>query len=243
MRPHVFDRSLTLRQVRHLRATVAGPLLPTICSLLGLLSPIPQKCSVLPAIGESVARCNRCGTTAGSITSRLSEQVLIVRQPQPWSTSAQSTSTRCFSISQWARSHVTQMREGVLQVRAESGALEQVIPKDTYLRVHSHPRRFPIATTTDWASRVVASSPHFVVLDKPGGVPIHRTLDNATETAEVCTARALNTRLWALHRLDVSALARPPHSTFALDPIRTPCRPPRRLSPPGLAPARRATKL
>ena len=138
---------------------------------------------------------------------------------------------------------VTQMREGVLQVRAESGALEQVIPKDTYLRVHSHPRRFPIATTTDWASRVVASSPHFVVLDKPGGVPIHRTLDNATETAEVCTARALNTRLWALHRLDVSALARPPHSTFALDPIRTPCRPPRRLSPPGLAPARRATKL
>ena len=50
----------------------------------------------------------------------------------------------------------------------------------------------------------------YVLLDKPGGVPVHASLDNCMETALECTARAISEGasvplrpLHALHRLDV----------------------------------------
>lgn len=50
----------------------------------------------------------------------------------------------------------------------------------------------------------------YVLLDKPGGVPVHASLDNSIETALECTTRALSHEassppcsLYSLHRLDV----------------------------------------
>ncbi|KAJ1488474.1 hypothetical protein T484DRAFT_2091593 [Baffinella frigidus] len=134
--------SMAPEQVRHVRAAVAGPLLPTICSLLGL---------------DRV-----------SAASLLDMGAVYVEK-----------------------------------VRVTSGDHDQIVPKDAYLRVHTNPRRFPVARSTDWPSRIVSTTPHFAVINKPGGVPVHATLDNAVEVSDACASEALAARLWALHRLDV----------------------------------------
>jgi 23S rRNA-/tRNA-specific pseudouridylate synthase len=60
-----------------------------------------------------------------------------------------------------------------------------------------------------WRERIVSETDDYVIVDKPGGVPVHASLDNCVETAIECTARALSENgspphtLHALHRLDV----------------------------------------
>jgi len=94
--------------------------------------------------------------------------------------------------------------------RAAPGQHDRRVRAGAYLRVHCSPRRFPEAARVDWKARVVADTEHYVLLDKPGGVPVHASLDNCVETALACTARALSEGacalrrpLHALHRLDV----------------------------------------
>lgn len=71
-----------------------------------------------------------------------------------------------------------------------------------YLRVHLQPRRFP-AAALDWKARVFADTEDFVLVDKPPEVPVPPTLDNIHENVLACVSRALGTRLWITHRLDL----------------------------------------
>ena len=94
--------------------------------------------------------------------------------------------------------------------RAAPGQHHLRVRAGAYLRVHCSPRRFPEAARVDWKARVVSETVDYVLLDKPGGVPVHASLDNCVETALACTARALSEGacaplkpLHALHRLDV----------------------------------------
>jgi 23S rRNA-/tRNA-specific pseudouridylate synthase len=72
-----------------------------------------------------------------------------------------------------------------------------------HVRVHCNPRRFP-AGEIRWEERIVAETPDFVVVDKPGGVPTHPTCDNAVENAVYQVGRVLGSRPWVVHRLDLS---------------------------------------
>ncbi|UPQ97449.1 pseudouridine synthase [Chloropicon primus] len=75
----------------------------------------------------------------------------------------------------------------------------------TYIRVHLQPRRFPAALRTDWSKRVVEGldSEHYVVIDKPYGVGVPPTVDNAEENCLHMTRRVLGLEdLRITHRLD-----------------------------------------
>jgi len=51
---------------------------------------------------------------------------------------------------------------------------------DDYVRVHPYPRRFAI-NEIDWGSRVIFENEDFIICNKPAGIPVHATLDNAVE--------------------------------------------------------------
>ncbi len=80
---------------------------------------------------------------------------------------------------------------------------EVAVKKGDYLRVHSLPRRFPVAQI-DWKSCVIAETADFVVINKPFGVPTHATVDNLFENAAHQTSLALQTATHVTHRLDVA---------------------------------------
>jgi 23S rRNA pseudouridine1911/1915/1917 synthase len=77
----------------------------------------------------------------------------------------------------------------------------RVLSPGQYIRVHTHPKRFPV-DGIDWAQRIVHEDKHFIVVNKPAGVPVHATLDNNIENVLHQLRMALNTTLHVTHRLD-----------------------------------------
>lgn len=70
------------------------------------------------------------------------------------------------------------------------------------VRVHRNPKRHPVQNI-NWASRIVDNNEHFVIIDKPHGVPVHATVDNVRENVLFQISEALNCPLYVTHRLDV----------------------------------------
>lgn len=52
---------------------------------------------------------------------------------------------------------------------------DAVVPEHSYIRVHCLPKRFPAYHQVSWSRRVIADGPDFVVMNKPGGVPVAPT--------------------------------------------------------------------
>lgn len=72
-----------------------------------------------------------------------------------------------------------------------------------YLRIHRQPRRFPTAAAIVWEKTIIAEYEAFLVVDKPAGVPIHPTLDNAHENVVASLERVRGERLFVTQRLDL----------------------------------------
>lgn len=70
---------------------------------------------------------------------------------------------------------------------------------DDYLRIHSHPRRFPFSGTIP----VVFENEDLIVLDKPAGIPCHPTVDNTQENLIVYFKKQTGLDIKLTHRLDV----------------------------------------
>ncbi|MEN0058118.1 MAG: RluA family pseudouridine synthase [Bdellovibrio sp.] len=85
------------------------------------------------------------------------------------------------------------------RLKEDSSVLVQ--PGD-YLRVHSKPRRFPF-NDDQWISRLLFANEHFVVVDKPSGLPVHASVDNRKENVLAYLSEALQCELFITHRLDV----------------------------------------
>ena len=73
-----------------------------------------------------------------------------------------------------------------------------------FLRVHTDPKRYCIATLNE---RIVHDESEYIIVDKPAGVPVHPTVDNSKENVIACllssersTAGGVDLR--APHRLD-----------------------------------------
>lgn len=77
-----------------------------------------------------------------------------------------------------------------------------IIHPQTYLRVHSKPRRYPLEQFHH-LFQIIADCPDFVVLDKPTGLPVHATVDNLKENFQSLAESKLNQKLYVTHRLDV----------------------------------------
>jgi len=71
-----------------------------------------------------------------------------------------------------------------------------------YLRIHSKPRRFA-ANHFDWKKKVLFQNEEFVVVDKPGGLPCHPSVDNCLENLCLYLESFLKCPLYITHRLDV----------------------------------------
>lgn len=80
---------------------------------------------------------------------------------------------------------------------------------DDYIRIHTNPRRYPIAHEIDWMKRIMAETEHFLVINKPGGVPSHAIMENLHENVIECMKTCLTQRgveqcsLYLPQRLDV----------------------------------------
>ncbi len=68
------------------------------------------------------------------------------------------------------------------------------------VRVHTRRKNYPMQPLGPW---VVEDNEHFLVLDKPGGVPTHPTLDNYIANAKTLLERELGIPLFTTHRLDI----------------------------------------
>lgn len=77
-----------------------------------------------------------------------------------------------------------------------------LITEKTYLRVHTKPRRFPLALFQE-PFRLIGENENFVVLHKPSGLPVHGTVDNLKENFQALAEEKLQQKLFVTHRLDI----------------------------------------
>jgi 23S rRNA-/tRNA-specific pseudouridylate synthase len=70
------------------------------------------------------------------------------------------------------------------------------------IRAHILPRRYP-AAAIDWKRTIVEETPDFVIVNKPQGLPVHPTLDNAREDVLSALSAHLKRELFITQRLDV----------------------------------------
>src|SRR5215831_12798064 len=71
-----------------------------------------------------------------------------------------------------------------------------------YIRVHFHPKRYPVRDI-NWPATVVHREEEFVVVNKPPEIPVHPTVDNRSENALSQLSAACNEPLYVTQRLDV----------------------------------------
>ncbi|CAL5218791.1 g513 [Coccomyxa viridis] len=87
--------------------------------------------------------------------------------------------------------------------RLGADAINQHISEGQWIRIHPRPKRYPAASTTDWASTVLYLDDDICVVNKPAGIPVQSHESNSAETVPHCLEQALGIKLWMLHRLDV----------------------------------------
>ncbi|MFM8316083.1 MAG: pseudouridine synthase family protein [Deltaproteobacteria bacterium] len=91
---------------------------------------------------------------------------------------------------------------GSLFVNKERRFQDSLIHPLDYVRVHPYPKRYPV-NEMDWNSRILFQNDQFVLVNKPAGIPVHATLDNAIENTVCELSRFLNIPLYVTQRLDV----------------------------------------
>jgi len=74
-------------------------------------------------------------------------------------------------------------------------------PED-YVRIHRKPRRFP-TRDVNWEERILFENTDFLLLDKPGGIPCHPTVDNTQENVLQTLKEKKQQNFYVTHRLDV----------------------------------------
>lgn len=76
------------------------------------------------------------------------------------------------------------------------------IAPDDYIRAHILPRRYPVNDVV-WQNRIEFENENFIIVDKPSGVPVHPTLDNATENVAAQMSILKGQKVFVTQRLDV----------------------------------------
>lgn len=76
-----------------------------------------------------------------------------------------------------------------------------LLKSEDVIRVHT--RRKSYLTGVKFRERIVEENDDFLVLDKPGGLPTHPTLDNFIDNAKVGLEQELGIPILTTHRLDV----------------------------------------
>lgn len=88
---------------------------------------------------------------------------------------------------------------GAVYVNRKRAVSDQNLKFGDYVRIHTKPRRFSSATRP----RILYDMGEFCVVDKPCGLPIHPTLDNAVENVLSVLKAETKHNLYITQRLDV----------------------------------------
>lgn len=76
------------------------------------------------------------------------------------------------------------------------------IESQSYLRVHTHPRRFP-SEIFDLKKCLIEETEDYIVINKPSGLPVHPTVDNQIENVANLISNEIKHEIHVTHRLDV----------------------------------------
>ena len=85
-----------------------------------------------------------------------------------------------------------------------------------WIRIHPRPKRYPAASTTDWASTVLYLDNDICVVNKPAGIPVQSHESNSAETVPRCLEQALGMKLWVSYSASLHEMLRHSSSTIAL---------------------------
>lgn len=94
------------------------------------------------------------------------------------------------------------LRQGAIWADGQRLQEDKVIPAGAYLRVHVDPRRFP-ADQVDWMKTLFHEDSEFLIVNKPAGIPVHATVDNATENVLYQLEQLLRHPVFVTQRLDI----------------------------------------
>lgn len=91
---------------------------------------------------------------------------------------------------------------GAIYVQGQRVSQEFEVKLNTYIRVHTKPRRFP-KNDGLWRERILFENKNFVAVNKPPGLPCHPSVDNIRENLLCYLQEDLKTEFFLTHRLDV----------------------------------------
>lgn len=91
---------------------------------------------------------------------------------------------------------------GSIFVNKERVFSECALKSGDYVRFHPYPKRYA-TDQISWESLVLFQNDDFIVLNKPHGIPVHATLDNAIENVLFQCSQEFNIPLYVTQRLDV----------------------------------------
>jgi 23S rRNA-/tRNA-specific pseudouridylate synthase len=91
------------------------------------------------------------------------------------------------------------LRLGAVYVSGRRSTEATIAERGALVRVHVRPRRFRGLSEP----RLIEQTSDYVLVDKPAGLPVHPTCDNAVENLLVAVEERLGEKLFVCHRLDV----------------------------------------
>ncbi len=91
---------------------------------------------------------------------------------------------------------------GAIYIQNQRTLTNEAVPPGTYIRVHSKPRRFPLPDE-NFNKRILFHNDHFILANKPSGLPVHASVDNIRENLLAYLEKELQQSLFVTHRLDV----------------------------------------
>src|SRR5665213_694201 len=91
---------------------------------------------------------------------------------------------------------------GCVYVNGKRQRQDLMLEPDQIIRLHTRRKRYWQSQGT-LKEHIVEDNEEFLVLDKPGGLPTHPTLDNFRDNAKVLLEEELKTTLYTTHRLDI----------------------------------------
>jgi 23S rRNA pseudouridine1911/1915/1917 synthase len=80
---------------------------------------------------------------------------------------------------------------------------DKIIHPGDHLQIYLNPKRYPVGDV-NWQSILVHEEKEFLVINKPGGIPVHSTDDNLTENVLSQLRKVSDQELWVTHRLDTA---------------------------------------